>query len=52
MESKTQNPEFRINPENFYPCKIYPQTMNNKQIQITLFPPVTMSALSSAYVLR
>ena len=21
MESQPQNPEFRINPENFYPCK-------------------------------
>ena len=20
MESQPQNPEFRINPENFYPC--------------------------------
>ena len=20
MESKSQNPEFRINPENFHPC--------------------------------
>ena len=20
MESQTQNPEFRINPENFHPC--------------------------------
>ena len=23
MESKPQNPEFRINPENFHPCPIY-----------------------------
>ena len=21
MESQPQNPEFRINPENFHPCK-------------------------------
>ena len=21
MENQPQNPEFRINPENFYPCK-------------------------------
>ena len=23
MESQPQNPEFRINPENFHPCIIY-----------------------------
>ena len=23
MESQSQNPEFRINPENFHPCKIH-----------------------------
>ena len=22
MESQPQNPEFRINPENFHPCRI------------------------------
>ena len=22
MESQPQNPEFRINPENFHPCKL------------------------------
>ena len=27
MESQPQNPEFRINPENFHPCL---QTANNK----------------------
>ena len=23
MESQPQNPEFRINPENFHPCSIH-----------------------------
>ena len=23
MESQPQNPEFRINPENFHPCKCF-----------------------------
>ena len=23
MESQPQNPEFRINPENFHPCNIH-----------------------------
>ena len=23
MESQSQNPEFRINPENFHPCQIW-----------------------------
>ena len=28
MESQPQNPEFRINPENFHPCllKVYSKT--------------------------
>ena len=25
MESQPQNPEFRINPENFHPCETYPE---------------------------
>ena len=24
MESQPQNPEFKINPENFHPCVYYP----------------------------
>ena len=28
MESQPQNPEFRINPENFHPCTL--QGVNNK----------------------
>ena len=24
MESQLQNPEFRINPENFHPCNYFP----------------------------
>ena len=27
MESQPQNPEFRINPENFHPCKEFIQAM-------------------------
>ena len=27
MESQPQNPEFRINPENFYPCIFFSQIM-------------------------
>ena len=31
MESQPQNPEFRINPENFHPCSYYIfQKANNK----------------------
>ena len=32
MESQPQNPEFRINPENFHPCvyQLYFQKGNDK----------------------
>ena len=30
MESQPQNPEFRINPENFHPCYYTFQRVNNK----------------------
>ena len=28
MESQPQNPEFRINPENFYPCVSLSKTLS------------------------
>ena len=28
MESQPQNPEFRINPENFHPCVLRVKTIN------------------------
>ena len=30
MESQPQNPEFRINPENFHPCGGYSHTCSEK----------------------
>ena len=29
MESQPQNPEFRINPENFHPCLLYTSPGSN-----------------------
>ena len=37
MESQSQNPEFRINPENFHPC--------NFNFYMLLFVTVTKSSL-------
>ena len=39
MESQPQNPEFRINPENFHPCVIvslqgYPERKSHKKVCI------------------
>ena len=31
MESQPQNPEFRINPENFHPC-MYSELMNYNMV--------------------
>ena len=31
MESQPQNPEFRINPENFHPCVILRKPKNKKK---------------------
>ena len=28
MESQPQNPEFRINPENFHPCGLHYSVIN------------------------
>ena len=40
MESQPQNPEFRINPENFHPCVlsglIWVQTVRKGYQQMTL----------------
>ena len=35
MESQPQNPEFRINPENFHPCKGCPN--GSQAIEVTLY---------------
>ena len=38
MESQPQNPEFRINPENFHPCSISSiQNMVQKEISLDEF---------------
>ena len=29
MESQPQNPEFRVNPENFHPCAVTIQTVRH-----------------------
>ena len=36
MESQPQNPEFRINPENFHPCNINSGTIQNFTILASL----------------
>ena len=33
MESQPQNPEFRINPENFHPCNLKAIKDNNHTFQ-------------------
>ena len=38
MESQPQNPEFRINPENFHPCsdtKVKPQSRTVSQSKMS-----------------
>ena len=30
MESQPQNPEFRINPENFHPCNLFTSAANTQ----------------------
>ena len=35
MESKPQNPEFRIKTENFHPCIPIPTSTNNERRQVT-----------------
>ena len=37
MESQTQNPEFRINPENFHLCIRVCQTPRMPDLLISLF---------------
>ena len=44
MESRPQNPEFRINPENFHPCMGY-------KID-TYFPLITPSAFNMGTILK
>ena len=38
METQPQNPEFRINPENFHPCECIIMTVKNKTIQAQCLP--------------
>ena len=33
MESQPQNPELRINPENFHPCKTHLLSLFTKKIE-------------------
>ena len=37
MESQPQNPEFRINPKNFHPCKWY-ETLDPDQTRQNVGP--------------
>ena len=37
MESRPQNPEFWINPENFHPCKLYLSHRLTHEILFCLF---------------
>ena len=32
MESQPQNPEFRINPKNFHPCKSHRKQGKSKEV--------------------
>ena len=36
MESQPQNPEFRINPENFHPCNCHEQTLVSKLCRFSI----------------
>ena len=37
MESQPQNPEFRINPENFHPCDVFQTLFLPPTATVTLF---------------
>ena len=39
MESQSQNPEFRNNPENFHPC-LYYNIQSSIQSLVAMGPPV------------
>ena len=34
MESQPQNPEFRINPEYFHPCKLIYEPKHSKKLKM------------------
>ena len=45
MESQPQNPEFRINPENFHPCSILctdPTSHRAAKMIFTILPNLTV----------
>ena len=44
MESQPQNPEFRINPENFHPCS----SLNYREVYIKYF--ITQSSIYGVIV--
>ena len=47
MESQPQNPEFRINPENFHPCSTKQQIKCLAQGHNTVTSPVASLKLST-----
>ena len=53
MESQTQNPEFRINPENFHPCisilKSLKQVSGNRFIPVFLAYPKYSGTFNSLH---
>ena len=36
MESRPQNPEFSINPENFHPCTIYCYDKSSPEVHLNI----------------
>ena len=56
MESQPQNPEFRINPENFHPCKLSALSMFITTISVIMseqcgLPPQAYGGLTKRPVL-